>query len=195
MGICSFSFTGAIIPWLKSSSICSQILEHIIYSNIMNHLSQNNLLSDNHHGFRARRSCETQLITTVQELAKNMSSGKQIDAILLDLSKAFDRVPHRRLLMKLDHYGIRGTTLKWIQDFLIGRTQQVLLDGTHSSICDVDSGVPKTRYSAHCCSSYSSMTCPNMSHQMHDYSLMIASSIVWLTTTMTSINYKTTYNN
>ena len=144
----------------------------------MNHLSQNNLLSDNQHGFRARRSCETQLITTVQELAKNMSSGKQIDAILLDLSKAFDRVPHRRLLMKLDHYGIRGTTLKWIQDFLIGRTQQVLLDGTHSSTCDVDSGVPQGTVLGHCCSSHSSMTCPNMSHQMHDYSLMIASSIV-----------------
>jgi hypothetical protein len=109
----------------------------------MNHLSQNNLLSSNQHGFRARRSCETQLITTVQELAKNMSSGKQIDAILLDFSKAFDKVPHRRLLMKLDHYGIRGTTLKWIQDFLIGRTQRVLLDGTHSSTCDVDSGVPQ----------------------------------------------------
>ena len=85
----------------------------------MNHLSQNNLLSDNQHGFRTRRSCETQLITTVQELAKNMSSGKQIDAILLDFSKAFDKVPHKRLLMKLDHYGIRGTTLKWIQDFRI----------------------------------------------------------------------------
>ena len=72
----------------------------------MNHLSQNNLLSDNQHGFRACRSCETQLITTVQELhvAKNMSSGKQIDAILLDFSKAFDKVPHRRLLMKLDLY-------------------------------------------------------------------------------------------
>ena len=88
------------------TAICSKILEHIIYSNIMNHLSQNNLLSDNQHGFRACRSCETQLITTVQELhvAKNMSSGKQIDAILLDFSKAFDKVPHRRLLMKLDHY-------------------------------------------------------------------------------------------
>ena len=109
----------------------------------MNHLSQNNLLSDNQHGFRARRSCETQLITTVQELAKNISSGKQIDAILFDFSKAFDKVPHRRLLMKLDHYGIRGTTLKWIQDFVIGRIQQVLLDGTHSSTCDVDSGVPQ----------------------------------------------------
>ena len=57
----------------------------------MNHLSQNNLLSDNQDGFRDRRSCETQLITTVQELAKNMSSGKQIDAILLDFSKAFDQ--------------------------------------------------------------------------------------------------------
>ena len=144
----------------------------------MNHLSQNNLLSDNQHGFRTRRSCETQLITTVQELAKNMSSGKQIDAILLDFSKAFDKVPHRRLLMTRDQYGIRGTTLKWIQDFLIGRTQQVLLDGTHSSTCDVDSGVPQDTYLDHCCSSYSSMTCQNMSHQMHDYSLMIASSIV-----------------
>jgi hypothetical protein len=75
--------------------------------------------------------------------AGHLSSGKQIDAILLDFSKAFDKVPHRRLLMKLDHYGIRGTTLKWIQDFLIGRTQQVLLDGTHSSTCDVDFGVPQ----------------------------------------------------
>jgi hypothetical protein len=73
------------------TAICSKTLEHIIYSNIMNHLSQNNLLSDNQHGFRTRRSCETQLITTVQELAKNMSSGKQIDAILLDFSKAFDQ--------------------------------------------------------------------------------------------------------
>jgi hypothetical protein len=45
--------------------------------------------------------------------------------------------------MQLDHYGIRGTTLKWIQDFLIGRTKQVLLDGTHSSTCDVDSGFPQ----------------------------------------------------
>ena len=73
------------------TAICNKILEHIIYSNIMNHLSQNNILSDNQDGFRARRSCETQLITTVQELAKNMSSGKQIDAILLDFSKAFDQ--------------------------------------------------------------------------------------------------------
>jgi hypothetical protein len=125
------------------TAICSKILEHIIHSNIMNHLLQNNLLSDNQHGFRARRSCENQLMTTVQELAKNMSNGKQIDAILLDFSKATDKVPHRRLLMKLDHYGIRGTTPKWIQDFLIGRTQQVLLDGKHSSTCDEDYVVPQ----------------------------------------------------
>jgi len=57
----------------------------------MNHLSQNNLLSDNQHGFRVRRSRETQLITTVQELAKNMSSGKQIDASSLTFRKPFTR--------------------------------------------------------------------------------------------------------
>jgi hypothetical protein len=118
-------------------------------------------------------------MTTVQELAKNMSSGKQIDAILLDFSKAFDKVPHTGLLMKLDHNVIRGKTLKWIQDFLIGRTQQVLLDGTHSSTCDIDSGVPQgTVLEPLFFIKYSSMTCPNMSHQMQDYSLMIASSIV-----------------
>jgi tRNA A58 N-methylase Trm61 len=63
-------------------------------------------------------SCETQLITTIQDIAKNLSEGKQVDAILLDFSKAFDKVPHERLLLKLHHYGIRGLTLQWIKNFL-----------------------------------------------------------------------------
>jgi hypothetical protein len=49
---------------------------------------------------------------------KALDSGDQIDGILLDFSKAFDKVPHNRLLMKLDHYGVRNNTLSWIQDFL-----------------------------------------------------------------------------
>jgi hypothetical protein len=71
------------------------------------------------------------------------SEGKKIDAILLDFSKAFDKVPHNRLLLKLDHYRIRGNTLQWIRHFLTDRTQQVLLEGTHSSTCAADSGVPQ----------------------------------------------------
>ena len=109
----------------------------------MDHQTYYNILSDSQHGFRARRSCETQLVLTIQELAKTQSEGKQIDAKLLDFSKAFDKVPHNRLLLNLDHYGFRGNTLQWIRHFLTDRTQQVLLEGTHSSTCAVDSGVPQ----------------------------------------------------
>jgi methylaspartate ammonia-lyase len=65
------------------------------------------------------------------------------DAMLLDFSKAFDKVPHNRLLLKRDHYGIRGNTLQLIRHFLTDRTQQVLLEGTHSSTCAVDSVAPQ----------------------------------------------------
>jgi hypothetical protein len=85
------------------TAICCKMQEHIIQhvcSNIMDHLSTYQILSDCQHGFRARRSCETQLITTIQDLAKNLSEGKQIDAVLLDFSKAFDKVPRQRLLLK-----------------------------------------------------------------------------------------------
>ena len=72
-----------------------------------------------------------------------MNSGEQIDAILLDFSKAFHKVPHERLLIKLRHYGIHGTTLSWIQSFLTGRGQQVLVGGHSSPTAPVTSGVPK----------------------------------------------------
>jgi len=100
----------------------------------MDHLTYYNILSDSQHGFRARRSCETQFVVTIQELAKTQSEGKQIDAILLDFSKAFDKVRHNRLLLKLDHYGIRENALQWIHHFLTDRTQHVLLEGTHTHI-------------------------------------------------------------
>ena len=62
-----------------------------------------------------------------------------MDAILLDSSKAFDKVPHQRLLLKLRHYGIRGNLLDWIKDFLSERTQRVLVEGQHSSSAKVTS--------------------------------------------------------
>ena len=68
----------------------------------------------------------------VDELAKNMQLGKQTDLILLDFSKAFDKVAHEKLLLKLYFYGIRGNTLNWIKDFLDNRNQSVLLNGSNS---------------------------------------------------------------
>ena len=95
------------------------------------------------HGFRKRRSCDTQLISTINDFAAALNEGYEIDAIFLDLSKAFDTVPHARLCQKLWHYGVRGNTLLWIKDFLSERTQRVILRGHASSICKVTSGVPQ----------------------------------------------------
>jgi len=69
--------------------------------------------------------------------------GTQTDVAVLDFAKAFDTVPHRSLLGKLDHYGIRGDIHRWIANFLTKRTQCVLVEGTSSDHIDVDSGVPQ----------------------------------------------------
>lgn len=110
----------------------------------MNHFQRHKILNDSQHGFRCRRSCETQLISTLQGIASRLRSGKdQVDVILLDFAKAFDKVPHQRLLYKLNYYGVRDDTLQWIQAFLEQRKQQVLLEGCRSSQADVISGVPQ----------------------------------------------------
>ena len=100
------------------------------------------ILTDCQHGFRARRSCETELLTLVHELAETVNTGGQMDIVILDFFKAFDRVPHQRLQEKLNHYTIRGQTHGWIKSFLSGRTQQVIVDGAMSEKAPVISGVP-----------------------------------------------------
>ena len=130
---------------ISLTSIVSKIFEHIIHKHIMNHLDTYNILTDSQYGFRPRRSCETQLITTHHDIARllNDKDIPQVDAILLDFAKAFDKVPHRRLIHKLQHYGITGPTLHWITAFLTRRTQRVLLDGASSDSVSVSSGVPQ----------------------------------------------------
>ena len=123
--------------------VTCKMLEHILCSNIMTHLESNNILHDAQHGFRKRRSCESQLILTIQDLAHNIGTKGQTDVILLDFSKAFDKVPHKRLLYKLHHYGIMKSHLGWIYYFLVGRTQQVLLEDVTSLTAQVQSGVPQ----------------------------------------------------
>ena len=128
---------------ISLTSIVCKLLEHIIHSNIMSHFDRYNILTDKQHEFRSKHSCETQLVTTIQKIAQNLISKGQVDVILLDFAKAFDKVPHRRLLHKLKFYGIDGTTLAWISSFLSSRKQLVLLDGVKSSEKEVLSGVPQ----------------------------------------------------
>ena len=112
-------------------------------SQIIHHLDQHGLLTNRQFGFRKRHSCESQLLLTVDDLARGLRDKEQIDAILLDFSKALDRVPHERLLLKLHYFGIRGHLLSWIRDFLTNRSQQVILEGEKSNLSDVTSGVPQ----------------------------------------------------
>ena len=125
------------------TSVCCKLCEHVIAKAVMSHLEDNNILSDFQHGFRAKRSCETQLLTFFDEIVKESSVGGQTDVVIMDFSKAFDVVPHNLLLHKLQHLGITGNTLKWIRSFLIDRHQQVVVDGKHSSKAPVTSGVPQ----------------------------------------------------
>ena len=87
--------------------ICCKTLDHIIGSNINKHLAFENILADCQHGFRSQRSCETQLVQFYYDMVSNLDGArdrgqKQTDVIIMDFAKAFDKVPHRRLLYKLD---------------------------------------------------------------------------------------------
>ena len=123
--------------------ICSKLMEHVVVSEMMRHFDEHSILVDCQHGFRKKRSCETQLISLTQELHEYLADKKQVDMVVLDFSKAFDKVPHQRLMAKLWNYGIRGNTHAWIKSFLLGRTQRVVVDGEESDWVTVESGVPQ----------------------------------------------------
>ena len=119
-----------------------KLLEHIVCSNIMAHLDEHKHLSDRHHAFRKRHSCETQFITVINDWAKILDDGGQVDLFILDFEKAFDTPPHELLKCKLYGYGIGGKTLKWIDSFLCFRQQRVVVNGIKSDRTPVLSGVP-----------------------------------------------------
>jgi len=84
-----------------------------------------------------------ELIHTVNEFATILNSGGEVDALFLDFSKAFDKVPHARLTQKLEHYRICPQLVHWMKDFLGHRQQHVVLNGISSEQCEVISGVPQ----------------------------------------------------
>ena len=125
------------------TSVACKVLESLIRDALMEHLDTHSLLTDDQHGFRPRRSCSTQLLETIDAWSKILEEGTALDVIYLDFRKAFDSVPHMRLLCKLQSYGVSGKLLSWIKAFLSGRSQQVSLGGCHSSVINVTSGVPQ----------------------------------------------------
>ena len=119
------------------------MIEHVIHKQIVIHVNRNNILVKFQHGFRGKHSCESQLIMTVESIPRYLDRNKQVDVIVLHFSKAFDTVAHQRLLLKLDHYGIRDKTLGWIRTWLTNRTQRMVVDDDKSEESGATSGVPQ----------------------------------------------------
>ena len=126
---------------ISLTCIVCKILERFIRTKVMHHLQVENLLSDKQFGFINGRSTTLRLLNYLDKCADIIARGGVVDTIYLDFAKAFDAVPHRRLMGKLQSYGIEGNILKCIEQFLTGRTQVVLVNGTHSLPADVVSGI------------------------------------------------------
>lgn len=125
------------------TSIVCKCMERLVRDRIMAHLQANKLICKEQHGFVPRRSCCTQLLETLDEWTEIMDDGGSIDAIYTDFQKAFDTVPHRRLLLKLQAHGVSGRVLQWITSFLNDRHQKVVVSGVQSSEAAVISGIPQ----------------------------------------------------
>ena len=123
--------------------VLCKVMESILRDAIVLHLSQNNLIRPSQHGFMARKSCVTNLLEYLEELGNLVDKGHAVDIVYLDFAKAFDKVPHRRLIMKCEGLGIRGNVLAWIGEWLRDRSQRVVLNGQVSGWGKVISGVPQ----------------------------------------------------
>ena len=128
---------------ISLTSVVCKMLETLIRDKLVNHLEENNLLRDTQHGFRSKRSCLTNLLDFLHDVFNLYDDSKAVDIIYLDFQKAFDKVPHKRLLIKLRGLGIDGTLLRWIENWLSNRKQRVVLNGKSSDWTDVTSGVPQ----------------------------------------------------
>ena len=124
-------------------SVPGKLLEKLVRDEIVSPMETNNLFSTPQHGFIKGRSCSTQLLELMEELTETLDSSEDIDIIYLDFWKAFDKVPHKRLLKKLWGYGIQGKVHSWIKEFLTGRSQKVKIEGKSSKAAKVTSGIPQ----------------------------------------------------
>ena len=129
-------------PVSLTSQIC-KVVESVLRDQLVMHLERNCLIGSSQHGFRKGYSCATNLLTFLEYVTACVDSKIPVDTIYLDLAKAFDKVPHQRLLLKLKAHGIDGPVCNWIQAWLADRWQRVCLDGSYSAWKQVWSGVPQ----------------------------------------------------
>ena len=125
------------------TSICCKLLESFVRDALIKFMKDNKLFSKKQFGFLSGRSTVLQLLKVLDRWTKILDGGGSVDVIYCDFRKAFDTVPHRRLMSVLEYYGICDPVLSWVGDFLSGRRQRVLVGGQSSVWHDVTSGIPQ----------------------------------------------------
>lgn len=128
---------------ISLTSIPCKIFEHILFSNLANFLESNSFFTPSQHGFRKTYSCETQLVSFTHKLNAILDRSSLADCIFLDFSKAFDKVCHKLLLLKLSQLNLYPKLLIWLEYFLINRSQFVSANSLTSPPSGVHSGVPQ----------------------------------------------------
>ena len=128
---------------ISITSILCKIMESLVRDKLVDHMVSNNLISTKQHGFVPLGNCITTLLSCLEEWVSMLESGNTVDVVYTDFAKAFDSVPHKRLLRKLENNGIIGKTLAWIKSFLSGRKQCVRINNECSSWISVLSGIPQ----------------------------------------------------
>ena len=122
-------------------SLPSKILERIVHNEVLEYLTSNNLLSSHQFDFRCGSSTQEAILHASHDWHHSLDNGSSVAAVFFDLSKAFDRVPHRGLLTTLWSVGIAGSLHMWFTSYLTNRKQKVVVDGHSSSTANVTSGV------------------------------------------------------
>ena len=128
---------------ISLTSVPGKMLESIIADDMMSHLEHNKLILDSQQGFRSGRSCLTNLVDFFHDMFSIYDKSRAIDILYLDFRKAFDKVPHKRLMAKVRSLGIIDEVGDWIEDWLSDRKQRVVINGTSSGWREVTSGVPQ----------------------------------------------------
>ena len=134
------SCPGNYRPVSLTCVIC-KLLESFVRDVIVDQMNVYAIYSNCQHGFRKHRSCVTQLLKAMEDFTKLIEEKSDFDIIYLDFRKAFDQVPHQRLLSKLSSVGITGNIHKGIADFLSDRNQRVRVGNSYSRTAKVLSGI------------------------------------------------------
>ena len=130
---------------ISLTSVVWKTMERLVKERLITHLEMNNLIGDSQHAFWNKRSCQTSLLNFYAQVIDTYETdiNKAVDLVYLDFQKTFDKVPHERLMLKVNAHGIQGDAARWLSNWLACRRQRVRIHQSYSNWAPVTSGKPQ----------------------------------------------------